>query len=234
MKEILFGFLVILLIFAAPVSAYYESGEGNGLAPTNEGTYEQSHPTDLHYILMLTYDNGRISQKDNAQVENGQVNMANYQSEAGSHCRQLSLDKISGKYSANVPMIMCNYSSETNLEVESENLAACAFKYAFTLDKEYYLELTNTSGKFLASAPFTFTITTKCWECEQADSESKITVERSVSDDKFDFLIIVPYYDDASTVRIYEVKDKKKNSVFSAGVSQFNGEAKKYDQQSAE
>ncbi len=219
----IFSVWAILFLLAASSQAGGDSN-GNELSDGTIVSLGQTYPTNLHYEADIAFNGGKMSLKD-IRADNFPATAATYEGE-GAECSEPGTDRIPSKYSENIAVVLCKYPDETYLENVGE-FGTCGKSLSSTRDRDYYLEMQNSTGGFLLSCSFTFTIATQCFDCQSEESGRSNHCE---SADRFDFLLSIPYHEDAKTIKIFEVgKDKKKKTVLSIGVSKFENSPQSFE-----
>lgn len=185
---------------------------------------DQGKPTELHYVLRVAFSDGHLSQKSLELVNGGLKSDTNPDADSDTACEELGLDRVNSEYSDGVPCTLCRYSASETDE-NTQEYSVCEEKRSYTRDSAYYCEVQDSTGGFLESFDFTFTIPTKCYECETDESESR---DRCFAADKFDFTLTIPFHEDASALKFFaKQKDGTKKQIASVGLGKFKDAVKK-------
>jgi hypothetical protein len=193
---------------------------------TASSASESAVPTDLAYTIIIEYDDGRMHQKSLDLIQ-GEAGL----DDGESICEKLAVDRIISKYSDTAKTSICRYPNTAYRE-EIDELSVCEEKRSYSKTNEYYGEVQNSSGGYLESFSFEFKIPTKCFKC--LDGESENGREYCQAENIFDFALTIPYHEDASALKIFEIKnDGEKTKVFSIGVSKFKDAPKEYENDEA-
>lgn len=218
-KEVLFV-LLILCFLAGTATGYYE----NGYYFFNGGEYKEEELINLHYIAEISYDGGKMH-LENLYLEAQNVDISALEGEEGLVCSDLLTDRLRSKYSEYVSTLMCD-NSQTREDEKTEELLDCTIKWNSTREWKYVGEVINSSRAVLETFDFDFVLKTTCFECQEyEDGETR---QRCNTYDRFDITLIVPYHEDASSVRGYSIdKNGKRKKVLEFSVSKYKDAVKK-------